>query len=123
VGVDRVTAGTDIVTVISAIAKMARYNPDAIRGALHDDPGVLFRILAVHSPNDTVLEQILDLLASLLHCSSWAMTAIKFFGARSSHDLLCKCLASTKTATNAARVLQSLVDEMSVTCFRGSRSR
>ena len=111
------TAGTDIVTVLSAIAKMARHEPNAIRRALHDDPGVLFRILAVHSSNDTVLEQILDLLASLLHCSSWAMTAVKFFGARSSHDLLCKCFASSKSTTNAARVLQSLVEVMSVTCF------
>ena len=115
------TAGDDAVFVITALSKMARYNPSAIRHALLDDPGVLFRILSVHPSNDTVLEPILTILAAVLRdCPPWATIAIKFFGARSSHDLLATCFTSAKTDGAAACVLQSLVEVMSLVCFTSS---
>lgn len=110
---------TDTALVLSAISKMAQFEPSAIRQALHDDPGALFRILSMHPSDDVVLEKILNLLSSLLQdCPSWAVTAVKFFGARSSHDLLSRCFGSEKTSAVAARVLQSLVEVMSVVCFK-----
>mmetsp|Transcript_25659 Transcript_25659/g.37917 ORF Transcript_25659/g.37917 Transcript_25659/m.37917 type:complete len:1960 (-) Transcript_25659:96-5975(-) len=110
----------DFALVVAAIGKMAQFNPDAVRKAFNDDPCVVIGLLNVHPTDENIMGQIFMLLSSLVQeCPPWAIPVMKFYGARSSRDILPRCFNSEQkqTIVAAARLLHSLSNVMSSVCF------
>jgi hypothetical protein len=113
-------ADINAAAILKAASKMAMYDPEALRNAFDDDAGVLFHIFSIYPTDELTLEQLLYLLSMTLRKSpTWAVTAANFFGARTSQDLLSRCLNSGRVTTvqHASRVVEALVGIMDVVCF------